>query len=239
MKRSLSCSPSIAIDGCNASLSLSRCNRTTGCFSASIISGLIPLFFARVMNCALGAPPPDTKIAPVAGFIAIPAQTLATSMLSATLPVCASITLTLWSCQPAVLAKTVLPSGLTMIFITISPGNAICRPAGVILQQLGSNTPLPSCVGPGLITPAQSASFRQLPASAMADASKITAEVATNNRRFICHPQKKVGQTGSLPGLPERPHRRGQGKLPGSAGILACRVYGNDRLTEASRQGCL
>src|SRR5215510_12105836 len=101
-----------------------------------------------------------------------------------------------------------------MIFITISPGNAICRPAGVIFQPLGSNAPLPSCVGPGLTTPAQSASFRQLPASAMADASIISAEVATNNRRFICHPQKSVGQTGSLPGLLDRPHRRSQGKLP-------------------------
>src|SRR5262249_26565062 len=81
-------------------------------------------------------------------------------------------------------------------------------------QPLGSNAPLPSCVGPGLITPAQSASFRQLPASAMADASIISAEVATNNRRFICHPQKSVEQTGSLPGLPGRPHRSTQGKLP-------------------------
>src|SRR5262245_44565032 len=169
------------------------------------------------MNCWLGAPPPETKIAPVAGLIAIPVQTFPTLTLSATFPACASTTLTLWSCQPAVLAMTVLPSGLTMIFITISPGNAICRPAGVIFQPLGSNAPLPSCVGPGLITPAQCASFRQLPASAMADANKISAEVATNNRRFICHPQKSVGQTGSLPGLPEMPHRRSQGKFPGSA----------------------
>src|SRR5262245_46596082 len=166
------------------------------------------------MNCWLGAPPPETKIAPVAGLIAIPVHTLPTLTLSATFPACATIKLTLWSCQPAVLAKTVLPSGLTMIFITISPGNAICRPAGVIFQPLGSNAPLPSCVGPGLTTPAQSASFRQLPASAMADASIISAEVATNNRRFICHPQKSVGQTGSLPGLLDRPHRRSQGKLP-------------------------
>src|SRR5262245_41609772 len=30
-----------------------------------------------------------------------------------------------------------------------------------------------------------------------------------------------------------------QGKHSGSAGILACVVSGNDRLTEASRQGCL
>src|SRR5262245_46713116 len=27
-------------------------------------------------------------------------------------------------------------------------------------------------------------------------------------------PPKGVGQTGSLPGVPERPHRRSQGKLP-------------------------
>jgi hypothetical protein len=30
-----------------------------------------------------------------------------------------------------------------------------------------------------------------------------------------------------------------EGKLPGSAGILACVVSGNGRLTEAGRQGCL
>src|SRR5262247_388569 len=34
-------------------------------------------------------------------------------------------------------------------------------------------------------------------------------------------------------------HWMGHGKLPGSAGILACGVSGSDRLTEASRQGCL
>src|SRR5262247_799132 len=46
--------------------------------------------------------------------------------------------------------------------------------------------------------------------------------------------------TGGLPGFPVRPHRMSQGKLPGSAGILACGVSGNDhRMTEASRQGCL
>jgi hypothetical protein len=30
----------------------------------------------------------------------------------------------------------------------------------------------------------------------------------------ITTPQRRVGQTGSLPGFPERPHRRSQGKLP-------------------------
>src|SRR5262245_36129726 len=34
-------------------------------------------------------------------------------------------------------------------------------------------------------------------------------------------------------------HWMGHGKLPGSAGILACGVSGSDRLTEGSRQGCL
>src|SRR5262245_5351627 len=33
--------------------------------------------------------------------------------------------------------------------------------------------------------------------------------------------------------------RKSYCKLPGSAGILACLVSGNDRLAEASRQGCL
>src|SRR5262249_21472602 len=33
--------------------------------------------------------------------------------------------------------------------------------------------------------------------------------------------------------------RKGWGKLPGSAGVPACVVSGNDPLTEASRQGCL
>ncbi len=56
------------------------------------------------------------------------------------------------------------------------------------------------------------------------------------SQRVMKAPQKKVGQTGSLPGLPDRPHRRSQGKLPGSAAhpcLLGFRQLPTDRSKQA------
>ena len=51
---------------------------------------------------------------------------------------------------------------------------------------------------------------------------------------------KFIGCAGvSCSDLVPAPILLGYGEFPGSAGILACWGSGNDRLAEASRQGCL